>query len=216
MYLPKHTEETRLDVLHALIAAHPFATLVTSGADGPVVNHLPFMIDTENSEFGVLRGHVARANPVWKDLADQAASIAVFQGPQAYISPNWYPSKHEHGKAVPTWNYAVVHAHGIPRVIEDPQWLVQHVTQLSDQHEAAQKLPWQVSDAPPDYIERMIGMIVGIEIPITRIVGKWKLNQHRTRADQLGMVAGLTAGADDRAHALADLMLRNIDTPLSK
>ncbi len=147
---------------------------------------------------------------MWQDLSDTADAGAIFQGPASYISPNWFPSKHEHGKAVPTWNYAVVHVHGVPRVIEDADWLLQHVSALSALHESSQAVPWQVSDAPADYIERLIGMIVGIEIPIAKMLGKWKLSQTRSRADQLGMVAGLESRADERSRALAGLMMQNI------
>lgn len=210
MYLPKSTEESRLDVLQELIQAHPFACLVTLGKDGLVVNHMPLLIDTTCGEFGVLRGHVARANPVWQDFSETLESIAIFQGPQSYISPTWYPSKHAHGKAVPTWNYAVVHAHGIPRVIEDASWLLDHVSELSNHQESAQALPWKVSDAPKDYIDRMLDMIVGIEIPITKLVGKWKLGQSRPRADQLGTAAGLESRGDDQSRAMAALIMKNI------
>lgn len=212
MYLPKSTEETRLDVLQDLIKTHPFACLVTMGKDGLIVNHMPLLIDTNSGEFGVLRGHVARANPVWRDFSETLESIAVFHGPESYISPTWYPSKHEHGKAVPTWNYAVVHAHGFPRVIEDAPWLLNHVSELSNIHESSRALPWEVSDAPEDYIDRMLEMIVGVEIPIAKLVGKFKLGQAKPRADQLGVIAGLESRGDDRSLAMADLMMQNLSS----
>lgn len=130
----------------------------------------------------------------------------IFQGPQAYITPSWYPSKHAHGKAVPTWNYVVVHAHGIPRAIEDRDWLLQHVTQLTTTQESGQALPWKVSDAPSDYIEKLLSMIVGIEIPIEKLVGKWKVSQNRPIPDKLGTVAGLMARDDDNSRGIADLI----------
>lgn len=134
---------------------------------------------------------LARANPVWQALAAGAPSVAVFTGPQAYISPNWYPSKHAHGKAVPTWNYATVHAHGFPQAFEDPTLVLEVVTRLTQAQEAGQALPWQVSDAPADYIANMLKAIVAIEIPVQRWVGKWTVSQNRTVADQQGVVAGL-------------------------
>jgi transcriptional regulator len=206
MYVPQHFEETRLDTLHGLIHAHPLATLVVQGADGLIVNHVPMLLDVGDGQFGTLRCHVARANPVWQEFTAGAAAVAIFQGEDAYISPSWYPSKQQHGKAVPTWNYAVVHAHGVPRVIEDAAWLLQHVTQLSGKHEAAQAAPWQVSDAPPEYIDKLVAAIVGIEMPIARIEGKWKVSQNRPTADQQGIIAGLTAHGDDGALAMAALV----------
>jgi transcriptional regulator len=210
VYVPKHSEETRVDVLHSLIKSHPFAALVTVGADGLVVNHVPFLVDATRGEFGTLRAHVARANPVWQQIST-AESVVIFQGPQAYISPTWYPSKHEHGKAVPTWGYAVVHAHGIPRVIEDASWLLNLVTELSAVHESTQVLPWKVSDAPKEYIDRLVERIVGIEIPIARLVGKWKLDQSRPKPDKLGVVAGLISRNTDDSRAVATLIRQTLE-----
>jgi transcriptional regulator len=203
VYLPAHFEETRLDVMHALLRAHPLATWVAQGADGLTVNHIPFLVDPDRGPHGTLVGHVARANPVWQQLG---ASVAVFQGPQAYVSPNWYPSKHAHGKAVPTWNYAVVHAHGTPRAIESRDALLEIVTRLTRAHEAGQAAPWQVSDAPTDYIELLLKAIVGIEIPIERLVGKWKVTQNRPLADRLGTAAGLRHQGDAQSLAMAELV----------
>lgn len=208
MYIPKHHEETRPEILHGLMKSHPFAAIVTLGTDGLVVNHMPFLIDSACGELGTLRGHMARANPVWRQFSDSFESIAIFPGHDAYISPTWYPSKHEHGKAVPTWNYAVVHAHGFPRIIEDAAWLLNHVTELSDTHEAAQRLPWKVSDAPQDFIDRMLEMIVGVEIPISKLFGKWKVSQNRPAADRLGVAAALESRNDDRSRAMAALVMQ--------
>jgi transcriptional regulator len=201
MYLPAHFEESHTPVMHDLLRAHPLATWVVQGSDGLVVNHIPFLIDAERGPHGTLVGHVARANPVWKQLGP---SVAVFQGAQAYVSPNWYPSKHAHGKAVPTWNYAVVHAHGTPRAIESRDALLEIVTRLTRAHEAAQAAPWQVTDAPPDYIEQLLKAIVGIEMPIERLVGKWKVSQKRSEADRLGTEAGLRQQGDAQSQAMAD------------
>jgi transcriptional regulator len=206
MYLPKQFEETDLAILHGLIKSHPFATLVTYGETGLEVNHLPFLLDPRRGESGTLRGHVARANPVWRQLSGTSESIAVFQGPECYISPAWYPSKQEHGKVVPTWNYAVVHAHGIAHTIEDGDWLLALVSELTDTHEAVNTLPWKVTDAPSEFIEKLIESIVGIEIPITKINGKWKVSQNRPPADRQGVIAGLQTSREEAAQAMAALV----------
>jgi transcriptional regulator len=203
MYLPAHFEETRTPVMHDLVRAHPLATWVVQGADALLVNHIPFLIDAERGPYGTLVGHVARANPIWKQLR---TSVAVFQGPQAYVSPNWYPGKHAHGKAVPTWNYAVVHAHGTPRAIESHDALLDIVTRLTRVHEAGQAAPWAVSDAPPDYIDQMLKAIVGIEMPIERLVGKWKVTQNRSLPDRLGTAAGLRQQGGEQSLAMAELV----------
>jgi transcriptional regulator len=210
MYLPKQFEETDLNILHGLIKSHPFAALVTYGDSGLEVNHLPFLVDSDRGEFGTLRGHVARANPVWRQLSATSETIAVFQGPECYISPGWYPSKQEHGKVVPTWNYAVVHAHGVAHAIEDGAWLLQLVSELTDTHEAASALPWKVTDAPAEFIDKLIESIVGIEIPISRINGKWKVSQNRPPADRLGVIAGLATRQDESSTAMAGLVQQAI------
>lgn len=206
MYLPKAHEEARIDVLHGLLRAHPLGTWVALNGTELLANHMPFFIDPTRGEFGTLMAHVARANPLWQLAPSPVAHVVAFQGPQAYVSPSWYPSKHAHGKAVPTWNYAVVHAHGHPRFIEDPAWLLAFVTRLTQVHEAPQTLPWAVTDAPADYIDKLLGAIVGVEIPIQRLVGKWKTSQNRPVADQWGVVAGLTGQGGDAALAMAALM----------
>jgi transcriptional regulator len=205
-YLPTHFAETDTATLHNLVRTHPLATWVVQHQGELLVNHVPLLIDAERGEHGTLLGHVARANPVWLALADGATSVAVFHGPQAYVSPNWYPSKHANGKAVPTWNYITAHAHGVPRVIDDPARLLDIVTRLTQAHEAAQAQAWQVSDAPPDYVASMLKAIVGIEIPVQRWVGKWKLSQNRPAADQQGVAAGLQGQGGEAASQLARLM----------
>lgn len=209
MYLPKVNEETRTEVMHALVRAHPLGLWVSLGDGELLVNQVPFELDATRGEFGTLVGHVARANPIWKRAPSEVPSLVTFQGPQAYITPSWYPSKHEHGKAVPTWNYAVVHAHGTPLFIEDRAWLREQVTRLTDRHEASQALPWSVSDAPADYMDKMLAAIVGVEIPIQRMVGKWKMGQNRPAPDQLGMVAGLMARGGEAAD-VAQIIHRNM------
>jgi transcriptional regulator len=166
---------------------------------------MPFFLDASAGPHGTLRGHMPRSSPLWKEtIAGEA--LVIFQGPQAYITPSWYPSKHAHGQAVPTWNYAVVHAYGTPRFIEDHAWLLANVTELTNLHEAPQKLPWQVSDAPADYIDSMLARIVGIEIPIGRLVGKWKMSQNRPPADRLGVIAGLSSEDGDTARDVRELV----------
>jgi transcriptional regulator len=210
MYIPKHFEETSLPVLHALLRAHPLATWVTRSGGEPAgaldADHVPLLLDASRGELGTLVGHVARANPVWKSLAGAADSLVIFQGAEAYITPSWYPSKRVHGKAVPTWNYAVVHVRGTARAIQDRDWLLRHVTQLTGAHEAQLTAPWQVADAPADYIEQMLRAIVGIEIAITDIVGKWKVSQNRSQEDRFGVVAGLAEQNTERSKAMASLV----------
>ena len=207
-YLPPHFEETDAATLHALVRAHPLATWIVQHQGELLVNHIPFLLDAERGEHGTLLGHVARANPVWRALAAGAPSVAVFTGPQAYISPNWYPSKHAHGKAVPTWNYATVHAHGVPQAFDDPARVLEVVTRLTQAHEAAQALPWQVADAPADYIANMLKAIVAIEIPVQRWVGKWKVSQNRPTTDQQGVAAGLSGQGSEAAARMAALVLQ--------
>lgn len=211
MYLPKIHEETRLDVLHGLIRAHSLGTWVSLGAEELEVNHIPFVLDSECGEHGTLFGHVARANPIWKMPAGPVPSAIVFRGPQAYVTPSWYPSKHQHGKAVPTWNYAVVTVHGQPQFIEDRAWLHEQLGHLTDAHEASQALPWKIGDAPPAFIETLLSSIVGVMIPIQRIEGKWKTSQNRQEADRLGVVAGLLAKGDDESGAMASLVRQQIE-----
>ncbi|HEX6999918.1 MAG TPA: FMN-binding negative transcriptional regulator [Gammaproteobacteria bacterium] len=213
MYVPKQFEESRLEVLHALIKAHPLAVFVIFDGTELVVNHIPFFIDERAGPSGTLRGHVARANPVWRKLSSTVQAAAIFQGPQSYITPSWYPSKHAHGKAVPTWNYAVVHAFGYARSVEDRDWLLAHVTELTDQQEARRALPWRVSDAPSDYIDAQLGKIVGIELPIETLTGKWKVSQNRAVSDRLGVAAGLRSRDDEDARAMADLVMQHVPQP---
>ncbi|MDP3071403.1 MAG: FMN-binding negative transcriptional regulator [Opitutaceae bacterium] len=210
MYTPAHFAETRPEILHALINAHPLGTLVTLGSAGLDANHIPFEIDptpTPVAPLGTLRAHVARANQVWKDFRADFDSLVIFQGPQAYISPTSYvESKPAHGKVVPTWNYCVVHVHGALRVIDDRNWLRGQVERLVRRHEAAQPKPWHVADAPSDFIEQQLAAIVGIEIPIARLVGKWKVSQNRPGADRAGVAASLAAGPQAESQAMARLV----------
>jgi transcriptional regulator len=201
MYLPAHFAESRAEVLHGLIRSHPLGLLVTPNGDGGIdANDIPFVLDSsDDAGPGVLRAHVARANPVWRTARNDVESLVVFQGPQGYVSPAWYPSKVEHGKVVPTWNYVVVQGRGMLRAIDDREWLRAFVTRLTDRHEGARPAPWAVSDAPADYIETMLGAIVGIEMVLTSLVGKWKVSQNRPRADREGVAAGLAREQGDPA-----------------
>jgi transcriptional regulator len=192
MYLPAHFEETRVDVLRALMHEYPLGTLVTLASDGLNANHIPFEFDPEPAPSGTLRCHVSRNNPVWRELDASVEPLVVFQGPQAYISPSWYHTKHETGKVVPTYNYLVVHAYGRARAVEDKDWLRSFVTRLTDRFEGAQQSPWKVTDAPRDYIEGLLNSIVGIEIEVSRFVGKWKASQNRSPEDRRGVVNALS------------------------
>ena len=189
MYNPKHFEESRPEVLEALMAGHPLATIITQGADGLEANHVPLSARKTESGQWILEGHVARANDLWQRAGQDI--LVVFQGPQTYISPAWYASKKEHGKVVPTWNYAVVHAHGKMQAHDDPVWLQTFLTRLTETHERRVSSTWKIGDAPDDYIEQLKKAIVGIEIPITRIIGKWKTSQNRPPADRVGVKAAL-------------------------
>lgn len=204
MYLPAHFEEKRPEVLHALMRENPLGQLVTHGPDGLDANPLPFELDTTAGPHGLLRAHVARANPVWQQAADTEV-LVIFQAADGYISPNGYPSKPEHHRHVPTWNYARVHAHGVLRVRDDERFLRGLVARLTREHEARsqQTRPWKMGDAPSDYIDSMLKMIVGIEIDITRLVGKFKLGQNRETRDRLGAADALAARGQT---ALAEAM----------
>jgi transcriptional regulator len=192
MYLPAHFEETRTEALHELIRAQPLGTLITLNNSGELqANPIPFLIDPGPRDHGTLRGHVARANPLWRHAG--AAALVVFQGPEAYVSPNWYPSKREHGKVVPTWNYTMVQARGTLHAVDDAPWLRALVGRLTDRHEFGQARPWAVDDAPEDYVQQMLRAIVGIEIPLSALAGKWKVSQNRSAADRRGVADGLAA-----------------------
>jgi transcriptional regulator len=190
MYLPSHFAERRLDVLHQTIREAGLATLVTTGPDGLDASHLPFLLEPEPSP-GRLVGHVARANPVWQVTPPESAALAIFLGPDAYVTPSWYQTKRETGRVVPTWNYLAIHAHGRVRFFEERDRLLEVVTRLTDRHEGRRAAPWKVSDAPAEYIEGMLAGIVGVELTVTRLEGKWKASQNRSEADRSGVAEGL-------------------------
>jgi transcriptional regulator len=202
MYLPAHFAETRPEPLHELIRSHPLGLLVTLADAGLQANPVPFFLDADPAGGpGILRAHVARANPLWRETRGDVEALVVFQGPQAYISPGWYPSKREHGKVVPTWNYVMVQARGTLRAVDDAAWLHAFVTRLTTRHEAVQAQPWAVSDAPPEFIDTMVRAIVGIEITLSALTGKWKVSQNRAAADREGVAAGLHAAGLTEAAA---------------
>ncbi|HYA65244.1 MAG TPA: FMN-binding negative transcriptional regulator [Burkholderiaceae bacterium] len=206
MYIPSHFEERRPEVLHALMRTHPLATIVTLTADGIVANHIPLQLIAGGATGDVLRGHVARANPLWSDSIKGIEALAVFQGPDAYVSPSWYPSKKEHGKVVPTWNYCAVHAYGVLTIHRDAAWIRAQVQALTAWQEAAAPQPWSVADAPPEYIDAMLQQIVGIEIAITRLYGKWKLSQNQPARNRAGVLEGLAQREEPGAAQVAALM----------
>ena len=206
MYLPGHFEETRIDTLHQLIRARPLATIVTLGSAGLNANHIPFELSAEPAPLGTLRGHVARANPLWRDFSENIDALIIFHGPQAYVSPSWYPTKQATGEVVPTYNYIVVHAYGRLQIIDDPRWLGGLVTRLTERFEAARAEPWHVTDAPDGFIENQLRGIVGIEIVISKLLGKWKASQNRPVVDREGVVKGLSGSNDADSLALAELV----------
>jgi transcriptional regulator len=210
MYLPAHFEETRIDELHRLIRENGLGTLVTLGAEGLNANHIPFEIDPEPGPFGTLRAHVARNNPVWRDFSKETDALVVFQGAQAYVSPSWYRTKQEDGKVVPTYNYMVTHAYGPTKIIEDAAWLRALVGRLTGRYEVPRVAPWQVEDAPADYIEKMLTAIVGIEIPVRKLIGKWKVSQNRSAVDRAGVVAGLQQIGSEDADAMAVAVMQSM------
>ena len=203
MYQPAHFVEHDPETLLALMRAHPLATLIRGG-DALSADVMPVEVERTGDTWR-MTAHVARANPLWRE-ADGQPVLLVFQGPQGYVSPNWYPGKSEHGKAVPTWNYAMVQVHGTLRATQDPQWLRAFVTRLTERHEAGRAAPWHVSDAPADYLDAMLKAIVGIEIEVTRVEGKFKLSQNRPAEDRTGVVLGLEADSAAQRQPEADAL----------
>lgn len=197
MHIPEYFNEPRLDVLHDLIVHNPLGVLVTHTAAGLDANHLPFHLKPAAGAHGVLQAHVSRANPVWRELSDGDEVMVVFRAADAYISPSWYPSKHEAHRQVPTWNYQVVHAYGTVSLHDDERYVRGLVAQLTRTHEAAQPEPWKMTDAPKDYISDMLKAIVGVEIAITRLVGKFKLGQNKEARDIQGAAQGVTASGGE-------------------
>ncbi len=211
MYQPPHFREDRIEVQHGLIRSHPLGLLITAGPGGLQANPIPFLVYGDQSAQGTLRAHMARGNPQWRELAAVEECLVVFQGPQRYVTPSWYPTKQEHGKVVPTWNYVTVHAWGAPRVIEDTAWLRRQIEDLTNLNEGGLlkkgvlPKPWKVDDAPEQYLASQMKGIIGIEIPIFKIEGKWKVSQNRPEVDRAGVVAGLRVG-DEQSAVMAALV----------
>ncbi len=206
MYEPPLHREDDLARQHALIEARTIGLLISHGPLGLMANAVPFLLDPAASKLGALKAHVARANPQWRDLQARPQALVVFQGADHYVSPSWYPSKQETHKVVPTWNYVMVQARGLARVVEDDEWLERQIAALTAKQEASREAPWAVRDAPPDFIALQRKAIVGIEIEIADIRGKWKTSQNRSAPDRAGVVEGLEAIGDDAAQAMAELV----------
>jgi transcriptional regulator len=205
MYNPAHFEETRLDVLHTLVRSHPLATLVVMSADGLLANHIPLYLRQEGT-LGTLVGHIARANPLWTQMEASVEALAIFQGPQHYISPGWYATKQEHGKVVPTWNYAVVHGKGPLSFHHEADWIRQLLLDLTTQQESVMPSPWSVDDAPRDYTDALLRALVGIEIPLASLLGKWKVSQNQPAVNQCSVVTALQTQNESDAQAMAQLI----------
>ncbi len=210
MYTPKYHALTNVAAIRAHIAEYPLGAWVCMAQSQLMANHIPFVLDVQHGAHGRLLGHVSRANPVWRQLADGAPSVVMFMGPHAYITPSWYPGKHQHGKVVPTWNYVTVHAHGMARAIEDTEWILDVINRLTDAQESRRDTPWRVSDAPAAYIDQMLKAVVGIEIKIERLEGRLKVSQDEDKQDRLGAVEGLRRTSHAPAQILSGLVLREM------
>jgi len=206
MYIPQHFAETRTEVMHGLLRQYPLGTLVTLEDGSLNANHMPFELDAEVAPLGVLRAHMPRANPAWRSAAAGGEVLVIFHGPQAYVTPSWYATKQESGRVVPTWNFMVVHAYGPLQVVDDPLRLRAHLERLTAQMESGREHPWRVADAPEDYIGKLAQALVGIEIPIARLQGKWKLSQNQPAENREGVERGLRSVGTDNARAVADAL----------
>jgi|SRR5271170_1733613 len=191
MYIPRANQEDRIPVIHKLMEDQPFASLITMGTSGLFASHIPMVLEQDGTPLGRLKGHISRANQQWKEHSPSVEALAIFSGPQHYITPSWYPEKRETGKVVPTWNYVVVHAYGHLKVIGDSEWLMAHLESLVNIHEASFPAPWKIGDAPADYVASQVKGIVGLEMAIERLEGKWKVSQNRSERDRVGVAEGL-------------------------
>jgi transcriptional regulator len=209
MYTPKNFEQSDPDQLKALITNYPLATLITYSETGLEANHIPFLLNS-SADTDVLQGHFAKSNQLWKTLKDQSEVLVIFHGPNTYISPNYYPTKQDTGKVVPTWNYVTVHVKGVMSYIHDDDCNMDLVTNLTNQHESEQAIPWTVSDAPKDFTKKMLSGIVGIEITILSMQGKWKLSQNQPEQNQRGVVTGLSQQADSGSQTMAGMIENHI------
>lgn len=206
MYTPSFNREEDLPTLRAFVREHSLCALVTKGSSGLMASHLPMVLHEGTEGFGVLRGHLARANSQWREFGAEDEVLGIFTGEQHYVSPAWYPAKQEHGKVVPTWNYVAVHVYGTVRVVEDAEWLLEHLNALTDKHEGAMPAPWKVSDAPEDFIRKQLAGIVGVELTVMRVEGKWKVSQNRNDEDAKGVVEGLASLGTPDADAMSELV----------
>jgi transcriptional regulator len=210
MYTPSYFKVADTADVHAMMRAQPFAILVTHGSEGITATHLPTVLKVDaDRPFGRIECHLARPNPQWKTLTPDIDALMIFQGPEAYIRPGWYPSKAEHGKVVPTWNYAAVHAYGYLETVEDKDWLLAHVSELSDQQEASYMAPWSTADAPANFLDALVRGIVGLKLTIRRLEGKSKMSQNRPAADRAGVVEGLAQRASGEDTAVASLVAKS-------
>lgn len=206
MYIPPLNREDDISELRRFVQANPLCTLVSLTGRGLVATHIPVVLHETSSGFGVLRGHVARANSHWRDSNADVETLAIFTGPQHFISASWYPGKKTHGREVPTWNYVAVHAYGRLRVVEDHDWLLDHLKSLVDENERIAEFPWAVSDAPPDYIAGEMRAIVGIELEVSRVEGKWKASQNRNDEDAAAAIGGLQSLGTPSSEAMCELI----------
>jgi len=214
VYIPPSFAEHDVSVLHAFIEAHPLGALVTASATGLFATHLPLVLDRSRGAYGTLQGHIARANPHHELAGETAEALVLFTGADAYVTPSLYPSKSEHGKVVPTWNYVAVHAHGTLRFVREPGALRRHLEQLTALHEASRPRPWSIADTPDGYVDKLLGAIVGVEIEIARLDGKWKMSQNRPAADVEGVIEGLGASDDPRQREVAELVRARRPDPI--
>ncbi len=211
MYIAKHHRLPDPEAIFSLMETHPLGAWVCQTPGGLVANHVPFFLERHRGGSGTLIGHVARANPVWRELDTARPSVVMFQGPQGYMSPGWYPGKAAHGKVVPTWNYVVAHAHGMARAVREKAWLLAMLNRLTDTHEAGRPAPWRVRDAPASYIEQMLQRIVGIEIAVDRLEGKLKASQDENLQDRIGTLDALRQDGHDASQRMADLIQGTLD-----
>ena len=205
MYVPAHFKEDRVAVLHDAIRTYGFGTLVTSGEQELEASHLPLLLDPEPAPLGTVLGHLARANPQWQRVKPGIAALAIFFGPNTYITPSWYPTKQQTGKVVPTWNYLAIHAYGTLSFFDDPEELRAHVGRMTDTHETPRAAPWAVSDAPANFVDQSQG-IVGFMLRITKLEGKWKMSQNRPAQDVAGVLEGLAHEDGESPEAIADII----------
>ena len=216
MYTPRVNAEDDVSVLRQFVRSNPLCALVTTTGNGLLATHIPVVLHERAEGFGILRCHVARANSQWRDFLPDHEALAIFTGPQHYISASWYPGKKSHGKEVPTWNYVAVHVYGRLRAIEDTDWLLEHVTSLTDQQEATSEVPWKVSDAPHDFIVKQTHGIVGLELDVTRVEGRWKVSQNRSDDDALAVIDGLERLNTPASEVMRELVRERRPCPSNK